>query len=81
MNGRARVAVSLDQALLRKVDELVKARVFESRSQAIRKAIEEKIRKIDRRRLARECAKLVPKCERTFAEEGMAEEAVAWPEY
>ncbi|MBI4662515.1 MAG: ribbon-helix-helix protein, CopG family [Verrucomicrobia bacterium] len=81
MSSIAKVAVSLDQALLRKVDELVRARGFESRSEVIRTAIEEKIRKMDRRRLARECAKLVPKFERALAEEGLAEEAAAWPEY
>jgi metal-responsive CopG/Arc/MetJ family transcriptional regulator len=46
----AKVSVSIDQALLRTVDELVEAHVFESRSQVIREAIEQKIRKIDRRR-------------------------------
>ncbi len=77
----AKVAVMLDEALLRKVDDLVEARIFESRSHAIRAAVEEKVRRVDRRRLSRECAKLNPKLERKLAEEGLDQEAKAWPEY
>ncbi len=77
----AKVAVAMDEALLRKLDGLVRARVFESRSQAIRTAVVEKVRKIDRQRLARECAKLDPKFERALAEERMDQEAAAWPAY
>ncbi|MBI2927185.1 MAG: ribbon-helix-helix protein, CopG family [Verrucomicrobia bacterium] len=77
----AKVAVAMDEALLRKLDGLVRARVFESRSQAIRTAVVEKVRKIDRRRLARECAKLDPTFERMLAEERMDQEATAWPAY
>ncbi|MBM3835251.1 MAG: CopG family transcriptional regulator [Verrucomicrobia bacterium] len=68
MSDSAKVAVSIDQSLLRKVDALVKARVFESGRQMIRTALEEKIRRTDRRRLARECAKLAPRFERALAE-------------
>ena len=45
--------------------------LFASRSAAIEQALAEKLTKVDRRRLARECAKLDPKAERKLAEEGL----------
>ena len=57
-----------------KLDRLVKAGVFPNRSKAIQEAVEEKLSRIDRRRLARESAKLEPDFEKRLAEEGSSEE-------
>jgi hypothetical protein len=43
--------------------------------------VEEKLKKLERNRLARECAKLDPATEQAMAEEGIAEELEQWPEY
>ncbi|MCY3019189.1 MAG: ribbon-helix-helix domain-containing protein [Planctomycetota bacterium] len=77
----AKVAITLDDALLKRVDRLVRKAVFPSRSRAIQEAVAEKLARMERSRLARECAKLDPKEERALAELGMAEEARAWPRY
>ena len=77
----AKVAVSLDNHLLRRLDSLVEREVFRSRSEAIRKAVTEKLARLDRTRLARECAKLLPREEQELAEEGIAKDAAEWPEY
>ena len=77
----AKVAITLDEKTLIKLDRLVKAQVFPNRSKAIQEAVEEKLIRIDRRRLARECAKLDPKSEKAFAEEGIGKELEGWPEY
>ena len=77
----AKVTISLDQSVLKKIDALVKSHVFPNRSHAIQEAIEEKISRIDRTRLARECAKLYPAEEQALADEGLAGEAAQWPEY
>jgi metal-responsive CopG/Arc/MetJ family transcriptional regulator len=77
----AKVAVSMDQALLVELDRLVAKRVFASRSQAVQAAVREKVARLKRRRLAEECAKLDPKYERSLAEEGMSGELAQWPEY
>ena len=77
----ARIAVTLDRALLRRVDQLVRRAVFPSRSQAIRAAVSEKLARLERARLARECAKLDPREERALAETGLAAEVPAWPPY
>ncbi len=68
----SKITVSIDQELLKKVDRLVKARVFPNRSQAIQSAIHEKINRLDRTRLARECARLDKKSEQSLADEGLA---------
>lgn len=78
---RAKIAISLDDELLLQLDELVKQHVYASRSQAIQVAVSEKLTRLHKNRLARECAKLDPSEERAMAEEGMAGELGEWPEY
>ena len=78
---RAKVAISLDANILNRLDLLVKSRVFPNRSQAIQEAVEEKISRLDRVRLARECAKLDSDYEKALAEEGLSTELAKWPEY
>jgi hypothetical protein len=43
--------------------------------------VSEKLDRLDRGRLARECAKLDPDAEKALAEEGLSEELGAWPAY
>jgi hypothetical protein len=43
--------------------------------------VAEKLGRLAGRRLARACAKLDPKEEKAFAEEGLAGGAETWPEY
>jgi metal-responsive CopG/Arc/MetJ family transcriptional regulator len=77
----AKVAISMEQDLLKEVDRLVRARVFRSRSQAIQIAIKEKLNRLARTRLARECMKLNKEEEQMLADEGLAAELPGWPEY
>jgi Arc/MetJ-type ribon-helix-helix transcriptional regulator len=70
--AKVKVAIRLDEASLGRLDELVGQSFFASRSQAIQEAIEEKLTRLDRRRLARECAKLDPAFEKALAEEGLS---------
>ncbi len=76
-----KVAVTIDAALLAELDHLVAQQVFPNRSKAIQVALEDKLARIHRSRLAQECAKLDPREEQAFAEEGMAQDLTAWPEY
>ncbi|WP_205617461.1 hypothetical protein [Pelomicrobium methylotrophicum] len=64
-----------------RIDRLVAERVFSSRSQATEAAVEEKIERLERGRLARECAKLDPAFEKALAEEGLTQEQDEWPEH
>ncbi len=79
--ARAKVAISLEEGTLDRLDRLVRRAVFPNRSQAIQIAVEEKLERIERSRLARECAKLDPEFEQSLAEEGMSEDSSEWPEY
>jgi metal-responsive CopG/Arc/MetJ family transcriptional regulator len=76
-----KIAITIEDKTLTRLDTLVKNRVFPSRSRLIQEAIREKLERIDRSRLARECAKLDEKFEKSLAEEGMSEELSEWPEY
>jgi metal-responsive CopG/Arc/MetJ family transcriptional regulator len=76
-----KVAVSLDLKLLEQLDRLVAERVFPNRSQAVQDAVRDKLDRLARTRLARECAKLDASVERELADEGLARDASEWPEY
>lgn len=77
----AKIAVTIDQDLLTRLDRLVKERRFPNRSRAVQEALRDKLERLDRSRLARECAKLDPTFEHRLAEEGLAEDLELWPEY
>ena len=78
---KTKVAITIDEKTLGRLDRLVKGRLFPSRSNAIQEAVEEKLERLERSILARECAKLDPEFEKAMAEEGMSEELSEWPEY
>ncbi len=77
----AKITISIDEHLLNRVDRLVQSQVFLNRSQAIQAAVQEKIGRLDKTRLAQECAKLDPVFEQLLADEGLADEVAEWPEY
>ena len=68
----SKIAITIDQNLLHRLDFLVKSQRFANRSRAIQEAVAEKLARIERSRLAQECAKLDPKFEQEMAEEGFA---------
>jgi metal-responsive CopG/Arc/MetJ family transcriptional regulator len=72
--SEAKITVSIDSSLLKRVDHLVKARVFANRSQAIQAAVKKTVNRLDRKRLARECAKLDKIQEQMLADEGLIAE-------
>jgi len=72
--SKAKIAITIDEPILARLDRLVAEQVFSSRSQAIEAAVEEKIERLEHGRLARECAKLNPAFEKTLAEEGLSQE-------
>jgi metal-responsive CopG/Arc/MetJ family transcriptional regulator len=79
--GKSKVAISLDESTLDRLDRLVQKRVFPNRSQAIQEAVAEKLARLERSRLAQECAKLDPAFEKALAEEGLSQDLAEWPEY
>ena len=79
--SKTKIAITLDEQYIDQLDRLVSEHVFQNRSQAIQKAVEEKLSKMKRTRLAKECAKLDRAFERAMAEEGLTEDLSQWPEY
>jgi metal-responsive CopG/Arc/MetJ family transcriptional regulator len=79
--ARSKVAISLDESTLTRLDRLVQKKVFPNRSQAIEEAVAEKLTRLEKSRLAQECAKLDPAFEKALAEEGLSEDLTEWPEY
>ncbi len=76
-----KIAITIEDKTLTRLDSLVKSKAFPSRSRLIQEAIREKLERLDRSRLARECAKLDEQFEKALAEEGITEELSEWPEY
>ena len=79
--SKSKVAITLEEKTLNRLDHLVRQAVFPNRSQGIQVALEEKLERLEGARLARECAKLDPDFEKSLAEEGLAEDLEEWPEY
>jgi Arc/MetJ-type ribon-helix-helix transcriptional regulator len=78
--ARAKIAITLDQEALGEIERLVAAGVFPNCSKAIEAAVEEKLARLRRSRLAIESAKLDTMEERAMADEGYGGES-GWPEY
>jgi Arc/MetJ-type ribon-helix-helix transcriptional regulator len=79
--ARAKVAISLDEATLAQLDRLVAHGRFPNRSRAVQQAVDDKLERLERGRLLRECTKLDPAFEKALAEEGLSDELSAWPAY
>jgi metal-responsive CopG/Arc/MetJ family transcriptional regulator len=79
--AKSKIAISLDESTLDRLDRLVQKQVFPNRSQAIEEAVAEKLARLEKSRLAQECAKLDPVFEKALAEEGLSEDLAEWPEY
>ncbi|HAL56348.1 MAG TPA: CopG family transcriptional regulator [Candidatus Omnitrophica bacterium] len=75
----AKVAITVDERLLKLIDRWVIQGRYPNRSQAIQTAVREKVERWNHTRLAEEAAKLNPKEERALAEERFTGDA--WPEF
>ena len=77
----SKIAITIDDNLLKQLDLMVKSSVFPNRSKAIQEAVADKLQRLERTRLAQECAKLDPDYEQHMADEGFSMEMDEWPEY
>jgi metal-responsive CopG/Arc/MetJ family transcriptional regulator len=78
--GAAKVAITIEEELLERIDRPVEQRRFPNRRRAIQEAVRDKLDRLDRGRLARECAKLDRAFEQKMADEGLASDFEDWPE-
>jgi metal-responsive CopG/Arc/MetJ family transcriptional regulator len=77
----SKIAITLESNMVKRLDMLVKSNFFPNRSKAIQEAVAEKLKRMEKSRLAQECAKLDPEFEQSLAEEGFTSELEEWPEY
>jgi metal-responsive CopG/Arc/MetJ family transcriptional regulator len=77
----SKIAITLENDMVKRIDMLVKSNLFPNRSKAIQQAVVEKLNRIDKSRLSQECAKLDPEFEQSFSEEGFTKELEEWPAY
>lgn len=77
----AKVAITIEEDLLRRIDRLVAQRRFANRSRAIQEAVRDKLDRLESGRLARECAKLSKSVEQRLADEGLTKDFEEWPEF
>ena len=78
---KSKIPITLDEEIVKQLDDLIMQQSFENRSQAIEEAVSDKLDRLKRGRLARECAKLDPIEEQELAEEGYVEDANNQPGY
>lgn len=79
--GAAKVAITIEEELLERIDRLVSQKKFANRSRAIQEAVRDKLARLDRGRLARECAKLSKRSQQRMADEGLGGDLEEWPEF
>ncbi len=79
--SKTKIAITLDEQFIKQLDRLVSENVFQNRSQAIQEAVGEKLKRLKRTRLAKECSKLDLAFEKAMAEEGLSEDLSRWPKY
>lgn len=77
----SKIAITIDDKILKRLDLLVQSNVFPNRSKAIQEAIEDKLIRLDKTRLAKECANLNRSFEQALAEEGLSSELEEWSQY
>ena len=77
----SKIAITIDDETLKRLDILIKSNIFPNRSNAIQQAVSEKLIRLEKSRLARECSKLDPDFEQSLAEEGLSSELEEWPKY
>ncbi len=77
----SKIAITIEKDLLVALERLVSAGTFPNRSNAIQEAVREKLDRIHRGRLARECSRLDPLEEIAVAEEGLSLDEQEWPTY
>ena len=74
-----RIAITIEDGLVKRIDSLVAQKRFSSRSRAFQFAIQAQLQRLDR--LTGECAKLDQRGERLLADEGSSPDLEGWPGY
>jgi Arc/MetJ-type ribon-helix-helix transcriptional regulator len=77
----AKIAISIDRRTLKRVDSLVRAGRFRSRSEAFQTAVAEQLDRLTDEAFVRECSRLDPQEEQAYADIGLSTDLREWPPY
>ena len=79
--SKQRIVITIDDHLLSEIDELMASGRYTSRSHVIEAALAAARSRRAQSSLIRECARLDPAEERSFAEVGLRSDGIVWPAY
>ena len=68
----SKIAITINDNQLKQLDLMVTNKADPNRSKVIQEAVADQLKRLERSRLAQECAKLDPKYEQSIAEEGFS---------
>ena len=77
----AKIAISIDRGVLGRIDSLVRAKRFRSRSEVFQTAVADQLQRLMEDSLAAECLKLNRAEEQAFADIGLSTDLTEWPAY
>ena len=76
---KAKIAITVSPPVLNRLDAWVQSTHFASRSEAIEQAVEAQLQRLERTRLAAQCALLNVDEEQSMAEMGLVADTASWP--
>jgi Arc/MetJ-type ribon-helix-helix transcriptional regulator len=79
--NKSKIAITVNPQVLSRLDAWVQSEHYASRSEAIEKAVEAQLQRLERTRLATQCALLNASEEQAMADMGLAADAAAWPAF
>ena len=78
---KAKIAITVSPHVLSRLDAWVQSEHYASRSEAIEQAVEAQLQRLERTRLAAQCALLNVDEEQAMADMGLAADATTWPAF
>jgi metal-responsive CopG/Arc/MetJ family transcriptional regulator len=79
--SKTKIAITLAEETVEYLDDLVKAKVYKNRSQAIQDAVDDRVERLKGSRLLGELDKVDADEEQALANEGLDEGETEWPGY
>ncbi len=76
---KAKIAITVSPLVLNRLDAWVQREHYASRSEAIEQAVEAQLQRLERTRLAAQCALLDVDEEQSMAEMGLVADTASWP--
>ena len=79
--NKSKIAITVSPLVLHRLDAWVQSEHYASRSEAIEKAVEAQLQRLERTRLSQQCALLDTNEEQALAEAGLRADTAAWPAF